>query len=45
MLVIYENEGRTFQLECEIVCEMSTFVVSTQETECFRVPDLEGPQV
>jgi hypothetical protein len=33
------------ELECEVVGQMSALVVSTEQPERVRVPDLEGPQV
>jgi len=36
---------RTFELEGEVICEMSAFVIATEEEEGVGVPDLERPQV
>jgi len=35
----------TFKFEREVVGQMSTFVVTAEEEECVRVPDLERPEV
>ena len=40
-----EDKNHTFELECEIVGEMSTFVISTQEEYGLRIPYLESPEV
>ena len=35
----------TLELEGEVVCEMATLVVSSQQPERVGVPDLQGPEV
>lgn len=35
----------TFELECEVVCQMATFVVTTEQPQRVRIPDLQRPQV
>jgi CBS-domain-containing membrane protein len=35
----------TLQLECEVISQMPTFVVSTEQPERVWVPDLQRPQV
>ena len=35
----------TFELECEVVGQMATFVVTAKQPECVGVPDLQRPQV
>ena len=34
-----------FQLECEVVCQMPTLVIASQEPEGIRVPNLKGPEI
>jgi hypothetical protein len=34
-----------FELECEIVGQMATFVVASEQPESIWIPDLEGPEV
>lgn len=33
----------TFKFEGEVICQMTTFMVSAQQKQSVRVPDLEGP--
>ena len=34
-----------FKLECEVVGQMATFVITAKQPECVGVPDLQRPQV
>jgi hypothetical protein len=34
-----------FELECEVISQMSAFVVSAEQPKRVRVPNLQGPQV
>ena len=34
-----------FKLECEVVCQMAAFVVTTEQPQRVGVPDLQRPQV
>ena len=33
------------ELEGEIICKMSAFMVASQEPKCVGVPDLESPEI
>jgi hypothetical protein len=39
------EDGRTFELEGEIVGQVAAFVVASQEEQGVGVPHLQGPQV
>lgn len=34
-----------FEFECEVVCQVSAFMVSTKQPECVRIPDLQRPEI
>jgi hypothetical protein len=34
-----------FQLEGEVIREMSAFMVASEQPKCIRVPDLQGPEI
>ena len=34
-----------FELECEVVGQMSTFVIASQQPESVRIPNLERPEI
>lgn len=40
-----ERPALTFLLEGEVLCEVPTLMVPSQEEECRGVVDLEGPEV
>jgi len=44
-LVVGQATELTLKLEGEVIGQMPTFVVTTQEEQCIGVPDLERPQV
>jgi hypothetical protein len=39
------EDGRTFELEGEIVGQVAAFMVASQEEQGVGVPHLQGPQV
>lgn len=34
-----------FELEREVVCEMSTLMIAAQQPQCVGIPNLERPQI
>ena len=44
-LVTHTLISRTFQFECEVVCEVPALVVASQEEQGVLVVQLQAPQV
>jgi hypothetical protein len=42
---IGRRRGLTFKLESEVICQVATFMITSQQKQRIGVPNLEGPQI